>query len=190
MEKQKKFKLVVVGNGFGGSKVAVEAAKRSDYEVTVITPYQYIEVSLLMTKVVAAGPNEHDKALFDLLREPNIRYVQDVVTGISDGSITTESGQTIDFDACVLATGQHIPIFMPETSQRTKAARKAAVTAIHEQIVRAKTVVIGGSGPIGVEVAADIKLRYKDKKYESFLALLLPLDQSSRLPRATLTSSV
>lgn len=169
-------------SGAAGSNFAVAAAKHKDYEVTgersmllcplpliiillaVITPFEYMEVSLCMTKVIAAGTEEHTKVIYDLLREKDINYIVDVVTSVSDGSLTTGSGRNVPFDVCVVAVGQNIPIFFPDVSQRTMDARKAAINEIHRSIRNANNIVLGGSGPVGVEAAADIKLRFKDKK--------------------------
>ena len=39
-----KKKLVVIGYGFAGSRVAANLAKLNKYDITVITPFEYQEV--------------------------------------------------------------------------------------------------------------------------------------------------
>jgi NADH dehydrogenase FAD-containing subunit len=103
-----KKKVVVVGCGGAGSNIAAKLAKTKKYEVTVITPFDYMEISLGMTMVIATGPEEHKKFLHPLLREEGADYVNDIVTGITNDSVTLASGQTLPFDACVIGVGQRI----------------------------------------------------------------------------------
>lgn len=159
-----KKKIIVIGYGGGGSKLVGNLAKTKKYAITVITPFDYMEVSVLMTKVIAVGKEEHEKALFPLLQEEGVEYVIDIVTGVTNNTVTTKSGKTLPFDACVVAVGHNIPLFFPDVTQTTKQQRLDAIQLVHEQVKAANTIVISGGGPVGTEAAADIKLRFKDKK--------------------------
>lgn len=161
-----KKKVVVIGYGFAGSKFTAQALKKySDWDITVITPFDYQEVSLRMTEAVAAGPTVHDKAVYPLLREPGVTYVIDVVESLEDGRLRTVSGQEITFDAAVIAVGQKIPFFYPNpTTESTAEARKATIRALYESIQAAKSIVVAGGGAVGTEVAADIKLRHANAR--------------------------
>jgi apoptosis-inducing factor 2 len=162
---QLKRRAVVLGNGASGSKVAARLAKLrpSDLDITVVSPFDYIEISLCMTKVLAAGPEEHGKALYGLVREPGVRYVLDAAAALEDGQVRLLSGDALPYDVCIIATGQSIPIFLPSLAERSMQDRRAKVDEVHNSIKQADKIVIAGAGPIGVELAADIKLRYKDK---------------------------
>ena len=46
-----------------------------------------------------------------------------------------------------------------------KIERKKTILEIYEKIQNSKTIIISGGGPIGCEVASDIKIRNKDKRY-------------------------
>jgi NADH dehydrogenase FAD-containing subunit len=157
-------KIVVVGYGGGGSKLVAALAKKKKYDITVITPFDYMEVSLLMTKVIATDGEEHQKALFPLLKEDGVTYVKDACASVEANSVTTQSGRSIPFDVCVVAVGQNIPIFYPTAAEDTIEKRKESIAAIQAKVRNAKTIVISGGGPVGTEAAADIKLRFKDKK--------------------------
>ncbi len=137
-----------------------------------------------MTKVIAEGPGEHSKVktltenycnsirilkmvqvLFPVLHEPGVEYINALATNLLSDSCTTSTGQVINFDVCVIATGQKYDLFYPNPSEETKEAdRKAAISSYHNKVKDAKTIVIAGGGAIGVELAADIKLSSKDKK--------------------------
>lgn len=157
-------RVLIVGNGAAGSQLAAQLAKNKKYAVTVITPFEYSEVSLCMTKVIAMGTEEHSKIIFPLLREERVDYAIDSIASLTNNIATLASGNTIEFDVCVLATGQKIPLFYPALSDITKEIRIESVAAVSRQIAGAKSIVISGGGPVGSELVADIKLRNKDKK--------------------------
>ncbi|RYH05418.1 hypothetical protein EON65_44735 [archaeon] len=126
-----KHKVLVIGNGAAGSKVAAYAAKNKHYDVTVVTPFEYMEISLCMTKVIATGAEEHNKAIYDLLREPKVTYIIDTVTSLTDGLAILSSGTNVPFDVCVVASGQNIPMFYPNpNSERTMEARKNTIKKV------------------------------------------------------------
>ena len=160
-----KKRLVVVGYGVAGSQIACQLAVKGKYSITVLNPYDYMEVPLSMTMVMAAGPEAHDKCIYPLMRETGVEYVIGICASITDGTVTTTTGQSIPFDVCVLATGQDMSIFMPNpVTEATMAQRKATINALYTKIQAAQTIVISGGGPLGCETAADIKIRNKDKK--------------------------
>lgn len=72
-------------------------------------------------------------------------------------SVETASGEqkSIPYAALIIATGVSTPtpLFNLETD---RAALEAEYDAFHSQLKNAKTVVIGGAGPVGVETAGEI----------------------------------
>jgi NADH dehydrogenase FAD-containing subunit len=162
-------RILVIGYGaFGSQLVAalVKKNRRNIYKITVVTPFEYMEVSVKMTKVVAAGPEEHKKALFPLLRENGVEYIIDRCVSLTETEATTESGLVIPFDLCVIGVGQRIPIFLPNPSpvEKTLEQRKQSIIDVYSEIYRANHIVIAGGGAVGTEIAADIKLRNKEKQ--------------------------
>jgi NADH dehydrogenase FAD-containing subunit len=147
-----------------GSHLAPLLAKNTKLQVTVITPFDFLEPCLLMTEIVASGPEEHAKHLYPLLREDNVDYVIGKVAQLTDSSVTLASGQVISFDMAVVATGCKIPIFQMDPDVNTMEARKLQIASLYENIVSANTIIISGGGAIGCEIAADIKLRHPAKR--------------------------
>eukprot|EP01034_Spumella_vulgaris_P031813 gene31813-39298_t len=100
-----------------------------------------------MTKVIATGAEEHKKVIYPLLREDKVDYVIDSVASLANTTATLASGNRIEFDVYT-----------------TKEIRIESVSAVTRQIAAAQSIVISGGGPVGSELAADIKLRNKGKK--------------------------
>ena len=94
-----------------------------------------------------------------------MEYINALATNLESHSCTTSTGQVINFDVCVIATGQKYNLFYPNLSEETKEVdRKAAISSYHNKVKEANSIVIAGGGAIGVELAADIKLSFKEKK--------------------------
>eukprot|EP01041_Mallomonas_annulata_P001491 gene1491-2872_t len=171
MERSEKFRVVIVGYGIAGTQVTAllsaiitKEHKEKDVEITVLTPIDYNEVSLPMTNVLATGPIEHNKVIFPLLREDHVNYVIGSCAQLNERSIVTSKGITLEFDACVLATGLNYPIFQATGEHSTMESRKKFISGLYSQIISANTIVLSGAGPVGCELAADIKIRYPSKR--------------------------
>ncbi len=164
MDTDKK-RIVVIGNGAAGSQFIAKIAKCRDFNITVVTPFSYSEISVNMTKVIAVGPTEHIKSIFPLLKEDNVEYIIDHCVSLSSTEVTMATGRVLPFDVCVVATGQNMNIFCPNISEPLFQQRKDEIGSIFSKLNSAQTVVIGGGGAVGTELAADIKLRHKQKRY-------------------------
>ena len=44
-------KIVIIGNGIGGSQAAAKLAKAKKYDITVVTPFRYQEVMFMRLNV-------------------------------------------------------------------------------------------------------------------------------------------
>jgi hypothetical protein len=66
---------------------------------------------------------------------------------------------------CSIACGQNIPLFYPSSlDETTIELREGTVNAFHNKLLSSQNIVLAGGGPVGVELAADIKLRYPEKR--------------------------
>ena len=108
-------KVVVVGNGFAGSQFAAafnKLAGKHDAKITVISAFNYSEITLGMTMTVAAA-EEHSNFLYGPYKEPGIDLVVGVASKLEDRAVTLVDGTTIPFDVCVVCTGVSYPVFRP-----------------------------------------------------------------------------
>lgn len=157
-------RLLIIGNGAAGSQLTAKIAKLTYFKLTVLTPFSYSEVSVNMTKAIAVGSNEYMKCVFPLLREDNVEYIIDECVTLTSTKAILRSTREVMFDVCVIATGQKIPNLLPDVSQPSFNERKMQIEDLCQRVAAAHCVTIGGGGPIGVELAADIKLRNNDKR--------------------------
>lgn len=167
MSQQNLKKLVVVGYGFAGSRTTAKLAKTKKYEITVVTPLDYQENSLNMTAVIATGSEVYKDTVYNLVKEDGVSYIHASCVSIDDKKkeLILSNEQTLAYDVCVIATGVNIPFYYPNPDrEQTIAIRSSAIDEMFEKVKKAKSIVISGGGPIGIETAADIKLRFKDKK--------------------------
>lgn len=162
-------RVVVIGNGAAGSKftallAALAKKNKKDYSITVLSPENYSEISLQMTSVLATGSEEHNKALFPLVQEDGVEYILEGCKDLNGDNLITTSGRAISFDVCVVASGLNFPIFMHSASQPTLESRKEFIKEMQDKIKAANTLVLSGGGPVGCELASDIKIRYPEKR--------------------------
>jgi pyruvate/2-oxoglutarate dehydrogenase complex dihydrolipoamide dehydrogenase (E3) component len=158
-------KIVIIGYGIAGSYVTGFFSKIPNCKVTVVSPLDYQEVPLRMSKVLSVGGKEHSSAIYDLIKEEGVDYARGTCVSVKNSLVMVSNGTSLEFDACVVCVGQNVPVFYPDpTVEQTKTARMDSIAAVHFSIRTAQSIVIGGGGPIGVEIASDIKLRFPDKR--------------------------
>ena len=159
--------IVIIGNGIAGSQLSVKLLQyaqeqEKSYKITVIAAHDYTEISMNMTRALAEGPEEHNLSLYPMFQENGIKYAIAIVKKLTSTNITLDNGQVVEFDVCIVCTGQKHQIFAPSLAHRTIASRQKFISDVHNSIVKSKSVVIAGGGGVGCETAADIKLRHKD----------------------------
>jgi NADH dehydrogenase FAD-containing subunit len=75
----------------------------------------------------------------------------------------SEFGNTISYDYLILCTGTHYPAPAKAATLDYKSSR-ANLESLRTQIKSAKSIVIVGGGPVGIELAGEIRDVYKDTK--------------------------
>jgi len=140
--------IVIIGNGGAGSQTTALLSKmakksRLNCHLTVLSPLEYTEVSVSMTtNLVVRGA--HGKSLFPPVCEPGVDYLVDGCKELKPNSIITSTGKEVQFDVCVVATGQNIPVFMPSSTQKTRVDRERYIADFVEKVHAAKNIVISG----------------------------------------------
>lgn len=168
--------ILILGGAFAGMSAAHYALKhviprlpkKSDtsYNVTIVNPSKDFYWRVAAPRVTASKELMPYSKLFYPI-EPAFAYAKDKFTFVQGKathvdpagqtvSVETVSGEqkSIPYAALVIATGftSPSPLFTQTTD---RAALEATYDAFHSQLKNAKTVVIGGAGPVGVETAGE-----------------------------------
>jgi apoptosis-inducing factor 2 len=153
--------VVVVGGGYGG----ITAAKALDdvAHVTLVDPTEAFVHNLAAWRALVE-PEWLDRIFFPyehLLT--NGRFVRDRAVDVGARRVTLASGEVLEPDYLVLATGSSYP-FPAKTEVPDVASARRRFHAAHEALLAAQRVLIVGAGPSGLELAGEIKSFYPDKQ--------------------------
>ncbi|MBO1418878.1 NAD(P)/FAD-dependent oxidoreductase [Streptomyces sp. FH025] len=153
--------VAVVGGGYGGAAVA--KALESEAEVVLIDPrdaFANVAGSLRALARPEWAPNMFFPFKTLLTRG---RVIQDRAASVDATGVTLASGEHVAADYVVLATGSTYP-YPANPSAATVADALEDFRASHQELLRADTVLILGAGPVGLELAGEIKEVWPDKK--------------------------
>jgi NADH dehydrogenase len=183
-------KLIIIGAGFGGLRLARKLNNKPGFDITLIDRFNYHQFQPLFYQVATAGLDASNisfplRKVFQKSKNVKIRLteVQQVLT--AEKKIVTGVG-TLDYDALVIATGADTNFFgnkqlttnafpMKSTTEALQLRNRLlnnfeeAITAkTQQQQEQLMTVVIVGGGPTGVELSgaiADMKRYQLPKDY-------------------------
>lgn len=134
------------------------ASLRSIVEPAIV-PRMLIPLTHIFDNTISASPSNGNSY--------NGRFIQGKVTDISDTQVTFESSNgnisnNISFDYLVIALGSSYPGC--KLKVHTEEACREYFTNINTKLKAAKSVVIIGGGPVGVELAGEISTDFPEKK--------------------------
>ncbi len=199
-------RVVILGAGFGGLAACEELAGAA-VDVTVVDRHNYNTFQPLLYQVATAGLNPGDIAFpvrSYVRRHPNVRFRQDVVTGVdfAEHIVHFDDGDPVAYDYLVIATGAATNFFgVPGAEAHAKAIytmddaiavrdeRAAALerAAAHGAAEGQLTMVIVGGGPTGVEMAGTVaeltamELETTYPELDKSLALTILVEQQENL---------
>src|ERR1700716_1707679 len=152
--------VVVVGGGYGG----IRAAKALDdiADVTLVDPTEAFVHNVASWRALVDSewldriffPYEHLLA--------HGRSLRDRAVAVDGRGVTLASGDVLEPDYLVLATGSAYP-FPAKTEEPDIASARARHRAAHEALLAADRALIVGAGPSGLELAGEIKAFFPDK---------------------------
>ena len=153
-------KLVIVGGGFAGAKIARNLQKK--FETVLIDNKDYFEFTPSILRAIVFP--KHLKRIHvhhrDYLEKTKI--VRGKAVRIKNKKIILKDGKKIGFDYLVIASGSKYnnPI---KAEGMLIADRGAGLTTHNNKIGRSKSILIIGGGPVGVELAGEITDKYRGK---------------------------
>jgi len=154
-------KIVIVGGGLVGSKLAKELD--SKFNVTLIEKREKFLINIATLRATV-DPSVADKIFvpYDkLLKRGKILHAE--VETISEHAVQLKNGDEVDFDYLVLAMGSRYPEPSKVPYNDSTESRKY-FAELNEKLKSAKKVLIIGGGPVGVELAGEIATDFPDKK--------------------------
>lgn len=150
-----KKRVVVIGGGVAGSLVAKSLQFHAD--VTLIDSKEYFEIPWASLRAMVE-PSFGERSVInhrDYLA--NGRIVASSAIDIKDAQVLTAEGRLISYDYLVIATGHRDPI------PKTRTERLHQYQTENEKIRSARSILIVGGGPTGVELAGEIAVDFPDK---------------------------
>ncbi|KAJ2160001.1 hypothetical protein GGF46_002609 [Coemansia sp. RSA 552] len=178
VEKIRHIHVVVVGisgAGIGVSKALATLARDEGYpnlQVTMVdaNPYYYHLLGAprgLVDKEYAQRQFFRLDGLLASLEvdptRPQHRFIHARLTNIEGGKVVELStGERLSFDYLVLATGAQNAFPANVRAGSIEEARQR-VAQLHEDVARAKSILVIGGGAVGVEMAGEIAQEYKKK---------------------------
>ena len=149
----------------GGGYAGITAAKALDdvADVTLVDPTEAFVHNVAAWRSLVEPewleriflPYEHLLA--------NGRFVRDRAVAVDGRRVTLASGEVLEPDYLVLATGSAYP-FPAKVEEPDVASARARIRAAHEALLGAERVLIIGAGPAGLELAGEIKAFHPDKQ--------------------------
>lgn len=183
-------KLVIIGGGFGGLRLARKLSNKPGFDITLIDRFNYHQFQPLFYQVATAGLDASNisfplRKVFQKSRNVHFRMaeVQQILT--SAKKVVTGIGE-FEFDVLVIATGADTNFFGNPQLTDTAFPMKSTVEALqirHRllqnfedalsvkdplELQRLLNIVIVGAGPTGVEMSgaiADMKRFVLPKDY-------------------------
>ncbi|WP_395109546.1 NAD(P)/FAD-dependent oxidoreductase [Actinomadura sp. SCN-SB] len=153
-------KVAVVGGGYGGSAVAKALDEEAD--VVLIEPRDAFVHNVAALRALV-DPSWTDEIFFPydgLLKRGTV--VRDRAARADESGVTLASGERIEADYLVLATGSGYP-FPAKVDVDDSAAAKAALRATRDALAGAERVLLLGAGPCGLELAGEITAMWPGK---------------------------
>lgn len=153
-------RVVVVGGGYGG--IAVAQALDDDAEVVLIEPREvFVHHVAALRGLVDAEWAERIFFPYDGLLDQG-RVVRDRAARAEAGAVTLASGARLDADYVVLATGSTYP-FPAKMDVLDAAGAVGKIRSTHAALADAERVLLLGAGPVGLELAGEIKAAWPEK---------------------------
>src|SRR5437868_377770 len=183
-------KLVIIGGGFGGLRLARKLNNKPGFDITLIDKFNYHQFQPLFYQVATAGLDASNisfplRKVFQKSKNVHVRMadVHQILT--EQKKVVTDVGE-FDFDALVVATGADTNFFGNQQIADNAFPMKSTVEALQlrhrllhnfedaltvkdqAQLQRLMTIVVVGAGPTGVELSgaiADMKKYVLPKDY-------------------------
>ncbi len=183
-------KLIILGGGFGGLRLARKLSNKAGFDITLIDRFNYHQFQPLFYQVATAGLDASNisfplRKVFQKSNNVKIRLAEVQQIQTEQKKVVTDIG-VFDYDALVIATGADTNFFGNADLMANAFPMKSTVEALQlrhrlltnfeeavtaktpEELMQLMTIVVVGGGPTGVELSgaiADMKRFQLPKDY-------------------------
>ncbi|KAG6025845.1 hypothetical protein E4U41_001436 [Claviceps citrina] len=177
----KMINIVIVGGSFAAvgtaHRIFQKAAKTpgaQPFKITLVSRDSHFYWNLAATRATVQGKIS-DQDIFRSIPEGFSKHGDrfEFVLGSASGvdvdaktlKVTTGGGEkSIGYDVLILATGTHTKVDSPYKSRGSTESTKEALHQLQARVKEAKTIVVAGAGPTGVELAGELADGYGTSK--------------------------
>ncbi|KAL4945483.1 hypothetical protein BDV06DRAFT_230855 [Aspergillus oleicola] len=174
--------IVIVGGSMSGLSTAHQILKqtsRNQVRVTLVSRDTHFYWNIASPRAVASATRVQDSDIFASIPEGFAKYPEgqfEFVLGLATGldaaaKVLCVGGEGVDglekqisYDVLVLCTGSDTKTATPFKSRGSTEATKKALHDYQKRIKAAKTILVVGGGPTGVEVAGELASEYGSEK--------------------------
>jgi len=178
IQKENALKIVIIGGGFGGLKLARSLNNKSGFAVVLIDRFNYHQFQPLFYQVATAGLDASNisfplRKVFHKSRNVHFRMaeVKNIIT--AQNKVVTDAGEFM-YDILVIATGADTNFFGSQQLIDNTFPMKSTVEALQirhrliqnfedalnitdeKELQKVMTIVLVGGGPTGVEMSGAI----------------------------------
>ncbi|WP_405794799.1 NAD(P)/FAD-dependent oxidoreductase [Streptomyces sp. NBC_01506] len=157
--------VVVVGGGYGGSAVAKALDEGADdgVDVVLVEPKDaFVHAAGALRALVRPDWAGNIFYPYDKLLKHG-RVVRERAVSVDTGGVTLASGGRVAADYVVLASGSDYP-FPAKMDTDVAAEALDRIRAAHKELAGAERVLIVGAGPVGLELAGEVKHVWPKKR--------------------------
>ncbi|MEV0096867.1 FAD-dependent oxidoreductase [Streptomyces sp. NPDC050738] len=152
--------VAVIGGGYGGAAVA--KALEAEADVVLIDPRDaFVNAAASLRALTRPDWAGNMFFPFDTMLTTG-RVLRERALSVDPGGVTLASGAYVPADYVVLASGSSYPYPAKPASDSTFEAL-ADLRRTHKELLPAQRVLILGAGPVGLELAGEIKEVWPDK---------------------------
>ncbi|MBO2465275.1 FAD-dependent oxidoreductase [Actinomadura violacea] len=153
--------VAVIGGGYGGAAVA--KALQAEADVVLIDPRDaFVNAAASLRALTRPDWAANMFFPYETLLTEGGRLVRDRAASVDPGGVTLASGGRVEADHLVLATGSSYSYPAKPGSDSVDAALDD-LRRTHKELRQAARVLILGAGPVGLELAGEIKEVFPDK---------------------------
>lgn len=168
--------ILILGGGFAGIPAAhyilKHQAAKLDLKVVLVSQSEDFYWAVATPRVVIPGQMGEEKVLYNIPKQfeqhPSSRF--EFVLGTArrwdpdQNSLTVTnndgSSRTLSYHTIIVATGSHAKDQMPWKLVGGSAETRAVLAKVREDVRNADSIVVGGAGPTGVELAGELGSEY------------------------------